>query len=139
MKKIRYLDSFHCTKKWSFLSRVSSVNVQIWSHLLKKSLIENFIFRVVFECTFDVRYVKYTDQRKSHKIFPFLMAMIKCSSIPFLSRKKADKKKKKIASPHHCFICFKNNMIKFGENLNQENYTPQWKADFKWKDGIKRE
>ena len=34
-------------KKWSFPLRISSVNLQIWSHLLKKSLMENFIFCVV--------------------------------------------------------------------------------------------
>ena len=40
----------HCTKKWSFPLRISSVIDQIrgklrnWSHLLKKSLMENFIF-----------------------------------------------------------------------------------------------
>ena len=54
---------FHCTKKWSFPLRISTVNVttstvyskydqirsflRICSHLLKKSLIENFIFCVV--------------------------------------------------------------------------------------------
>ena len=39
---------FHCTKKWSFVLRISSVNVtkihsflRIWLHLLKKSLVEN--------------------------------------------------------------------------------------------------
>ena len=40
----------HTTKKKRFQLRISSVNVtkssflRIWSHLLKKSLIENFIF-----------------------------------------------------------------------------------------------
>ena len=40
-------------KKWSYPLRISSVNVtksaslQIWSHLLKKSLMENFIFCAV--------------------------------------------------------------------------------------------
>ena len=39
-------------KKWSFPLRVSSVNVTktwIWSHLLNKSLMENFIFCTVHE------------------------------------------------------------------------------------------
>ena len=48
---------FSLHKKWSFPFRISSVNVifskflqklRIWSHLLKKSLMENFIFCVVF-------------------------------------------------------------------------------------------
>ena len=39
-------------KKWSFPLRISSVNVllqfsAVWSHLLKKSLMENFIFCAV--------------------------------------------------------------------------------------------
>ena len=33
--------------RWSFSLRISSVN-EIWSHLLKKSLMENFIFCAVF-------------------------------------------------------------------------------------------
>ena len=37
---------FTLHKKWGFLLRISSVNV-IWSHLLKKSLIENLIFCAV--------------------------------------------------------------------------------------------
>ena len=37
-------------KKWSFQLRISSVNVikPIWSHLLKKPLMENFIFCAAF-------------------------------------------------------------------------------------------
>ena len=52
----------HCTKKWSFPFRISSVNVtkcagnRIWSHLLKNSLMENLIFCAVcadfFVCLF---------------------------------------------------------------------------------------
>ena len=37
----------HCTKKWSFRLRISSHLLRIWSHLLKKSLMENFIFCAV--------------------------------------------------------------------------------------------
>ena len=56
--------SYHCFhnslhKKWGFLLRISSVNVaksaencqrklRIWNHLLKKSLMENFIFVLWF-------------------------------------------------------------------------------------------
>ena len=55
---------WHCTKKWSFPLRISSVYVtksvgncgpnpqeteRIWLHLLKKSLIENFIFCAVID------------------------------------------------------------------------------------------
>ena len=46
---------WHCTKKWSFPLGISSVNasksavfLRIWSHLLRKSLIENFIFCAVW-------------------------------------------------------------------------------------------
>ena len=49
-----FLKMSHCApslhKKWSFPSRISSVNVTkstIWSHLLNKPLIENFIFCAV--------------------------------------------------------------------------------------------
>ena len=38
-------------KQWSFSLRISSVNVTksaVWSHLLKKSLMENFIFCAVY-------------------------------------------------------------------------------------------
>ena len=37
----------HCTKKWSFPLRISSHLLGIWSHLLKKSLMENIIFCTV--------------------------------------------------------------------------------------------
>ena len=37
----------HCKKKWSFPLKISSVNVTKWSHLLKKPLMENFIFCAV--------------------------------------------------------------------------------------------
>ena len=41
----------HCTKKWGFRLRISSVNVTKsagnWSHLLKKTLMENSIFCAV--------------------------------------------------------------------------------------------
>ena len=37
---VKLQNGTHCTKKWSFPLR-------IWSHLLKKSLIENFMFCVV--------------------------------------------------------------------------------------------
>ena len=43
-------------EKWSFQLRISSVNMtksaklRIWSHLLKKSLIEKFIFCAVVKC-----------------------------------------------------------------------------------------
>ena len=45
--------SSHTPQKMKLVSRISSVNVtksklvRIWSHLLKKSLMENFSFRVV--------------------------------------------------------------------------------------------
>ena len=35
-------------KKWSFPLKISSINVRIWSHLLEKSLMENFFFCTVF-------------------------------------------------------------------------------------------
>ena len=38
--------ALHCFKNWSFPLRISSVNV-IWSHLMKKSLMENFFFCAV--------------------------------------------------------------------------------------------
>ena len=38
--------ALHCFKNWSFPLRISSVNV-IWSHLLRKSLMENFFFCAV--------------------------------------------------------------------------------------------
>ena len=38
-------------KKWSFSLRISSLNVRIWSHLLKKSLMENFIYCAVITVT----------------------------------------------------------------------------------------
>ena len=44
----------HCIKKWNFPLRISSVNMtkirsflRIWSHLLNKSSMENFIFCAV--------------------------------------------------------------------------------------------
>ena len=50
----RHLKVVHYSphKRWSFPLRISSVNVtksalRIWSHLLKKSLMENFIFCAV--------------------------------------------------------------------------------------------
>ena len=43
-------------KKWSFPLRISSVNffrkLRIWSHLLKKSLTENFIFCAMYSAMF---------------------------------------------------------------------------------------
>ena len=36
------LPTLHLHKKWSFPLRISSVKLRIWSHLLKKSLKENF-------------------------------------------------------------------------------------------------
>ena len=47
-----FLSLKNCTKKWSFPLRISSLNVtfsflRIWAHLLKKSLMENFIFCAV--------------------------------------------------------------------------------------------
>ena len=44
LKEVSFEESLH--KKWSFPLRISSVNVTK-SHLLKKSLMENFIFCVV--------------------------------------------------------------------------------------------
>ena len=43
------VNGFTVHKKWSFPWRISSVNVtkRIWSHLLKKLLMENFIFYAV--------------------------------------------------------------------------------------------
>ena len=59
MSYIYSLPTLH--KKWSFPLRISSVNVAksvvsclIWSHLLKKSLMESFIFcteQLVHNCT----------------------------------------------------------------------------------------
>ena len=47
LKRNRNKLSLH--KKWRFPFRISSVNVTwIWSHLLKKSFIENFIFCAVY-------------------------------------------------------------------------------------------
>ena len=40
-------DFFTMHKKWSFPLWISTVNLRIWSYLLKKSLMENFIFCVV--------------------------------------------------------------------------------------------
>ena len=40
-------DFFTLHKKWSFPLWISTVNLRIWSYLLKKSLMENFIFCVV--------------------------------------------------------------------------------------------
>ena len=43
---ITFSSQYSLLKKWSFPLRISSVNVD-WSHLLKKSLMENFIFCAV--------------------------------------------------------------------------------------------
>ena len=46
----KVLAGLRCTKKWSFSLRISAVNVtklRIWSHLLKKPVMENFIFCAV--------------------------------------------------------------------------------------------
>ena len=55
-------------KKWSFPLRISSVNVtnprklRIWSHLLKKSVIENFIFLWGFLAkSFTLDFVEYPE------------------------------------------------------------------------------
>ena len=39
-------------KNWNFLLSISSVNMTIWSHLLKKFLMENFIFCAVIPSAF---------------------------------------------------------------------------------------
>ena len=58
-RKSNYINTLH--KKWRFPLRISSVNVtkilrklQIWSLLLKKSLMENFIFCAVITVSFNL-------------------------------------------------------------------------------------
>ena len=54
-----YSSQFCVHKKWSFALRISSVNATksaIWSHLLKKSLMGNFIFCAVSDFSFQVKH-----------------------------------------------------------------------------------
>ena len=71
----QFLKSSNCApslhKKWSFLSRISPVNVTkstIWSHLLKKPLIENFIFYAVPISSWSLFKIK-APQLNENKIF----------------------------------------------------------------------
>ena len=68
LKEIPYVDTFHavhCTKNEGFfikgfLSKCDQIRrkLRIWSHLLRRSLMENFIFFTVMR--------EYIDQIKSH-------------------------------------------------------------------------